>query len=546
MFFTEKRRFLILVICYICAVIIGTGFFHRISFAQENNDVSAERRNRSVYARPGYNVIMISLGNVGTEHMSLYGYSRKTTPLLDTWAKGALVFEDFFSPASWTLPVATSLFTSLQPYSHKVNYRYHHNILDKRIKTLAEILKDSGYRTAAFTGGLDYKFSFGHMRGFDDYAKNADFTSLSVTLKQAKEWLEKNKDQKFFLFVHGYDAHCPFTPPKPFLGTFSSREGKNITVDNTLCLRGYEDSKNGIVIGYYFKDINSKKVILTKDDIDYLRDLYDEEVLLEDNLVGKFLEYIQEQFSRDTVIIVLAEHGEMFARHGRFGRAGTVRGNLYDDVIHIPLAIRLPNGEGQRISGLGQVIDLMPTLLEILRISGPKYMQGKSLLSLCMDRRPVNDYVYAGGLYWTANFYNFISISESIRDQRWKLICEKSKIFNLLNHKKSVKGKFLSERIKDPKVSKEILSLEKKEIWREEAKISYEDIDEKESYELYDLKSDPGENNNMIGQRIDVFERLKKDLDLWRGRMLKFGSDNTSADQFSQEALKNIRQHGYW
>jgi len=96
------------------------------------------------------NLIMISLSNVSAEHMSLYGYERLTTPNLDEWAKDAVVFENAFTQTSWTLPAATSLFTSLYPYSHKIMNRFTDNFLDENIQTLPELLSAQGYKTAAF------------------------------------------------------------------------------------------------------------------------------------------------------------------------------------------------------------------------------------------------------------------------------------------------------------------------------------------------------------------------------------------------------------
>ena len=87
-----------------------------------------------------------------------------------------------------------------------------------------------------------------------------------------------------------------------------------------------------------------RTVVLTQDDMDYLRDLYDETVLSADAQVGAFLERLDPQVRARTVIVVFSEHGEMFGRHGRFGRAGTVRGNLHDDVAHVPLIIHIPGG----------------------------------------------------------------------------------------------------------------------------------------------------------------------------------------------------------
>lgn len=219
-----------------------------------------------------YNLIMISINNIGVEHTSLYGYKRKTTPNLDKWSRNALVFEDVFSQASWTLPVATSIFTSLYPYTHKVMDHYHGNLLDKNVKTLPEILRDNNYKTAAFTGGLDYKNFFGHMKGFEITENNNNFSGFKITLTQAKEWLTKSSDKKFFLFIHGYDAHPPFEPPKQFEGIFSNPKGKNITIDHRFTLRGYRNSEKEYVAYYLMLDNPSqanikppekKEVILT-------------------------------------------------------------------------------------------------------------------------------------------------------------------------------------------------------------------------------------------------------------------------------------------
>ncbi len=91
-----------------------------------------------------------------------------------------------------------------------------------------------------------------------------------------------------------------------------------------------------------------------------------------------------------TIIIILSEHGEMFAKHGRFGRAGTTRGTMYDDVIHIPLIIKLPHSSGERVEGLAQIIDIMPTLLDILGIHPALEIQGRSLLPLIGAKADIN------------------------------------------------------------------------------------------------------------------------------------------------------------
>lgn len=329
-------------------------------------------------------------------------------PYLDNWSKGAFVFEDAFSPSSWTLSVATSIFTVLYPYTHKVMDRYHGNLLDKGIKTLAEVLRENNYTTAAFTGGLDYKGIFGHMKGFENMNNNLNFSKFRITLREAKKWLTKNSDKRFFLFIHGYDAHPPFDSPKQFKGIYSSTKGRKITIDSRFTLRGFKNS-NEEYIAYYLKHddpsrLNMKlpekiEVKLTQDDIDYLKDLYDEEVMSVDSQVGKFLDTLSKEILDKTIIVIFSEHGEMFAKHGRFGRAGAIRGTLYDEVIHVPLIIKVPYAQGKRIKGLAQLTDIMPTALDILEVPLLQKTQGKNLLPLVNGSGFTNDYIYGGTIY---------------------------------------------------------------------------------------------------------------------------------------------------
>lgn len=509
----------------IFTVVLSSMFPSKMLFAQKKNKAELTKGEYK-----GYNLLVISINNIGTEHMSLYGYKRKTTPNLDHWASNAIVFDNFFSPGSWTLPVTTSLFTSLYPYTHRVIHRYKTNLLDRNIKTLPVILKENNYKTAAFTGGLDYYKEFGHMRGFEDIDDNENLSGFEVVLPQAEKWLSENSDKKFFLFISGYTAHPPFTPPKEFKGVFSSTKGKNIIVDPSFCLRGFKNSDSTYTAHYVPQDdpfagtqpkkrkkpsilffFKEKKVILKQDDIDYLRDLYDEEVLYVDYMVGTFLNSIDKKILDKTIIIIYSEHGEMFAKHGRFGRAGTIRGTLYDDVVHVPLIIKLPTEINKRISGLVQIIDIMPTLLDILDISLSHKIQGKSMLPLINKNQSINEYVYAGLPYNVERpspifFYQAQSINESIRNEHWKLIREVT----------SVK----SNQRKDEK-SQEI-------------------------FELYNLQDDPKEDKNVMNASPDILKDLKKKLSDWSKWAAEFIPLKPSTMKVPEKLLKDAKEHGYW
>lgn len=497
--------------------------------------LAAPRENPKDFS--GYNVILISLGNVGTKYMSLYGYDRPTTPKLEEWSKDAIVFNDAFVPASWTLPVGMSLFTSLQPYSHKVYHRRHNNILDPHILTMGEIFKKAGYDTASFTGGLDYDPKFGHMRGLPG-PTNRMFTSLGVTLRQASNWLNQKKNKKFYLFIHGYDSHCPFNPPPSFKGKFSSAEGKELNINLNYCYRGWETNDKGQYIASYKSRLwDDETILLNRDDIDYLRDLYDEEVLLEDFLLDGFLKSLDQKLLSKTIIIIFADHGELFAKEGRFGRAGTIRGTYDDVVIHVPLVIKFPGWSGKRVDGLVQIIDLMPTLLPMMNLPVPKEVQGKNLMPLIEKGKKINRYVFGGTQYWPTIHYHYLSSSEYIRDEEWKLIRE---------NRRKIKLDFEWFKDYSQEEEKKFVSAYQKYMDAHEVRPTYTNDPEEEIFLLYNLRNDPDELVNLYEKEPIIAEKLKKELLAWIKSTSSYKIKNTSKKIFSNEKLKEIRQGGYW
>lgn len=507
----------------VMAVVIGAStavslYWHRNDKPTEPGpEAQAINPRKSVRLNcPDCNIIMISLSNVAAGHMGLYGYGRDTSPMLAEWARDAFVFENAYTQASWTLPVGTSLFTSLYPFTHNVTNRFVNNVLDKKIKTLPEILKEKGYRTAAFTGGLDYSGRFSHMRGFETVEEEGAFNSTAVSfagfnksLGKADNWIKEKPHKKFFAFIHGYDAHCPFNPPAEFKGVFSGSAKKNTELNTTECLRGYENSEDGTYSAYYYRKGSEQKVTLAKEDIKYLEDLYDEEILSVDRLVSGFLNGLSADVRDKTIVLIFSDHGEMFAKHGRFGRAGTVRGTHYNDVLHIPLMIKIPGNAGKRIPGLVQTIDVMPTVLASLDIKIKQGMQGQNLAGLISSGKEVNKYVFAGSKYgWmqgptSSTYFKKRTINESVGTLGWKLIHE-------------------------------------------------EDYDEElspatESYELYNLKVDPDELKNIIDTEPMAAEELKNALAQWKAGADSFDIKNVSSEGLlPPEVVEEAKKRGYW
>lgn len=434
-------------------------------------------------SKPGYlcrdcNLILISITNIGAKHTSLYGYYRNTTPELDAFAKNAIVFENAFTHSSWTLPSGISLFSSQYPYTHGVMSRLYGKKLNSSTETLVDLLRSSGYTTAASTGGFDYSPRYGLVnRFFYNLPQNTtirDFhlnqMHLNFTIPEAINWLAQNKDEKFFLFIQGYDAHCPFIPPQPYDNLFNS-SGVH-TVNSSYCVRGYPDAENEMKIyKAYYHLTGQDPISIDENDVDYLVSQYDGEIAYVDSTLSSLLNYLENSgLLQNTIVVITSEHGEMFAKYGRFGRAGTLRGTHYDDVVRIPLIVYHPKLSQARVNGLVQLIDVMPTLLDFLGVRTPSSAQGKSLVPLILEGNEVNEYVLMGSRYGRADAteYNLVSINEAIRSKEWKLIRE----------------------------------------------IIFEE-NTTEKLELYHIKKDKDELNNLVGSRKDVLEILYTKLSEW-------------------------------
>jgi len=388
------------------------------------------------------NVLMISLTNLRADHLNLYGYERKTSPNIDALAERSIVFNNFFSHASWTLPVGMSLFTSLYPFEHKIMNRgiYY---LNPKLNTFVDVLNNNNYSTAAFTGNKDYGEEYKLITKFDQYKSfnnDEDITRwmeygvFSKTVPAAMDWLNINKNKKFFLFVQSYDLHCPFTVPKK--NDMFSKEYHS-DLDFNSCLWTF-DTTNPIVVRkndlreevYYVEDdFKNKQVLLNNEDVQHMIALYDGEIINSDKQISKLLQQLVEfDLINNTIVVIYSEHGDMFGKHGRFMRGGPLRGTFFDDVLHVPLIIYHPKYNSKKIDGLSQIIDLAPTLLDMLNLDLPKSWSGKSLIPLITKNKTINKFVFAGSEYTPRSnnsFFNKSSRISMIRDLNWKLIKEK-------------------------------------------------------------------------------------------------------------------------
>lgn len=322
-----------------------------------------------------FNVVLISIDTLAADHLGLYGYSRNTSPNLDRYAESAIVFENAYSTAPKTPESHMSMFTSLYPSVHGVftiNDPGKLHVLDNEVRTLPEILKEDGYTTAGFHGGgyVDGQFGFG--RGFDEYRQGEQ--------RRAEEWLWRNgKKGKFFLFFHTYRVHDPYTPTPPYDRRFDSDYSGPIVHDMESLMKMAESTEWIDYSTTFWSQVDKSD----PDEVAHVVALYDGAIAeMDENLVD-LLSAIDRHAPR-TIVIILSDHGEEFGEHGMFTHS-----QLYDPILHVPLIIRHPDRHaGERITERVSLIDLAPTILEMLSIAPNDQFQGRSLLD---PNDPVGD-----------------------------------------------------------------------------------------------------------------------------------------------------------
>jgi arylsulfatase A-like enzyme len=314
---------------------------------------------RAAEERPGrYNLILISIDTLRSDRLGSYGYDRDTSPRIDAFAKNGALFENAVAESSWTLPSHVTMFSGLYPSTHGVI----HPALKPNPQTalLAELLRGAGYRTIGLTEGGYVVAQFGFDRGFETFEDADD--GLKVILSRALGRIRDLGDgDRYFLFVHTYDVHCPYTPAKGFAGKFQS-EGAEFIESRGRC--GNPDF-NGMS--------------LSDGQVRFLSDRYDDSIREADDALGEFFEQLETSGAlANTAVVITSDHGEEFQEHGRIGHEKT----LYREALLIPLIIVAPGIAPTRIAHPTGLVDLAPTVLNLLGIPVPEDMEGKSLVSL--------------------------------------------------------------------------------------------------------------------------------------------------------------------
>lgn len=392
------------------------------------------------------NLLIITIDTLRADHVGIYGYEKIKTPHIDSLGKNGVLFDQAFCHVPLTLPSHCSLFTGTLPLFHGVRdngYR-----LPSFNVTLAEILKKEGFKTAAFVGAFPLDSRFGLNKGFDVYddlygsrnvVRDLSFIERKAeeVNKKVSEWLDQNQNSRFFVWVHYFDPHAPYEPPSPFNHQYAGQD-------------------------------------------------YDGEIAYTDHAVGNLMEkFNQLKLTEKTLIIITSDHGEGLGEHNEMTHGIFI----YDSTLRVPLIFYNPRlfPEGRIVRDQVGIIDIMPTVLDLMGLPQSPDIQGKSFKPDLLKRKSISIddcYIESVAAMMDRNWAPL----QGIRTGEWKYI---------------------------------------------EAPIP----------ELYDLKSDPQEENNIIERNPKIALRLREKL---HEAIKKYSSSlyshvfKTKIDEETREKLRSL------
>jgi arylsulfatase A-like enzyme len=313
------------------------------------------------------NVVLISLDTVRADHLggSLRGV--RLTPWFDELARAGTIFDQAVSTFSSTTASHMSLFTGVYPATHRVRYPTHQ--LSADLPTLPQILNAAGYATAAVTENGMILGQSGFARGFDSYRENkhtlAKGGAIDRTFAAGVEWVEKHRTRPFLLFLHSYEAHTPYTPTAEVLSVVPEVDPVGLSPEQL----SWQTSRRAYAAEIRYSDLALK---------------------------GLFASLRRLKVLDDTVVVILSDHGEEFGEHGGTGHARTV----FDEILRVPLLFWAPNRvpEGRRVSEQVSLIDVAPTILDLVGAEPLTQIPGKSLQGAMRGRPlPENNVHFAEG-----------------------------------------------------------------------------------------------------------------------------------------------------
>ena len=364
--------------------------------------VGASCTTSDEHARP--NVVLIIVDALRPDHLGCYGYDRPTSPVMDSLAERAIVFETAIAPAPWTKTSFSSFLTSLHPFQHGVVGW--ESIMPDTVVTLSEILRDNGYATLAVINMLGITDRFMVLKGTEEVSAAAKYKRDAAKATADAIEMMTRATQPFFIIVHYFDVHWPYRPPIKFIDQVCSGSSIDPLSARHATKRDSDESPGA--------DTIEREMLL-----------YDACIRFADQGIGKIIDFLEETGVRqETVVIVTADHGEAFWEHG----VGSHGHNLYDEAIRVPLILDYPARypESKRIKAQVGLIDLVPTVVSLTGAVDGHRREGSDLTRLIeTGAASVNRKPYLPcDLILSESTLRKSPDTKSIRASDWKIIIE--------------------------------------------------------------------------------------------------------------------------
>jgi len=349
-------------------------------------------------------LILITIDTLRADRLGCYGYGRKTSPNIDRLAQKSFLFTNAVTPRAKTVPALASMLTGLYPHSHGIRTNW--VPLDGKFETVAEILRREGFRTGAVVCNFMARAKYSGLdQGFEDYDDRMPSRELNRNIREktaeqvyqaASRWLEENRKENFFLWVHYQDPHGPYTPPPKYHDTFRDKREDPVKAKKVLAYQHLPGTwiEPGVL------------------DAEMYRTAYDREIRYCDDYIGKLLDKVEElNLDDNTCIILTSDHGESLGEHDYYFEHGRY---VYDQCGRVPLLIHIPSETASRtIKDQVNIMSINPTIIELLGVSPTPEVEASSLLPLLKDRSSRGDEFI---------FMESLNRYKAVRTDRWKYI----------------------------------------------------------------------------------------------------------------------------
>jgi arylsulfatase len=352
-------------------------------------------------------IILITIDALRADHLGVYGYDRPTSPAIDAFASDAVVVSEAIAQAPYTKASMGSLFSGLFPTTHKAHSTspsFHQvmtgragtpalpatDILPNEIETLAEVLQAAGYATIGFSTNPHLISEFGFAQGFERFKffAGGTFAPAAEVVRETIAAVDARDSRPLFVWLHMMEVHSPYQPPEQYRTLFPPRTPP--------------EPIDPAVIPPWIRVGDST-------DLHLYEALYDADVRTADAAVGDLLAGVRSRGLWDRAVIVLtADHGEEFMEHGGMEHNRT----LYDEMLRVPLIVRLPGRAPARVEAQVQLVDLFPTLAGLAGAQVPPGLHGADVLPVLEGRARGDTYAYA----------EIVGQRYALRGGRYKLI----------------------------------------------------------------------------------------------------------------------------